>query len=273
MLTQTALPFASPGHFRGLTLQRLFKKVLETGAPHLFISSFNEHIGGRQTPSSPSNNAFNMGLPNDPQRGSVWVDTYASEFSRDIEPTVEGGSRVWDVASSCVTLYKTGKTCATAPNTPCCTTADKEIFVNIWSLTAPGGADYLLTNSPYEREVLKKQGWSENCNAFSNPSAFCVDTNLRDARAGPFIIYSVQQPNTRALYRCFIPQNGKHFFSLASNCEGQKTEFILGYISLARGGETLRALRRCGAPVPGTHVHALDLECDIKDAGVLGYVR
>jgi hypothetical protein len=27
MLSQCALPFASPGHMRGLTLQRLFKKV------------------------------------------------------------------------------------------------------------------------------------------------------------------------------------------------------------------------------------------------------
>jgi hypothetical protein len=47
-----------------------------------------------------------MGLPNDPQSKVVWVDTYASEFSRDIEPTVEGGDTVWQVASSCVQLYK-----------------------------------------------------------------------------------------------------------------------------------------------------------------------
>jgi len=43
-----SLPFAAPGHLRGLTLQRLFKEVLEVGAPHLFMSSFNEAIGGRQ---------------------------------------------------------------------------------------------------------------------------------------------------------------------------------------------------------------------------------
>lgn len=41
MAAQSALPFANPGHLRGLTLQRLFKKVLATGAPHLFMSSFN----------------------------------------------------------------------------------------------------------------------------------------------------------------------------------------------------------------------------------------
>ena len=75
MVAQCSLPWASPGHLRGLTLQRLFAQVLETGAPDLFVSSFNEHIGGRQPPSQPAATAFNMGLPNDPQSKVVWVDT------------------------------------------------------------------------------------------------------------------------------------------------------------------------------------------------------
>ena len=36
-----------------------------------------------------------MGLPNDPQKLAVWVDTYASEFSRDFEPSIEGGNLTW----------------------------------------------------------------------------------------------------------------------------------------------------------------------------------
>jgi hypothetical protein len=75
MLSQSALPFASPGKLRGLTMQRLFKKVLSTKAPELFISSFNEHIGGRQDPVSGGAMAFNMGLPNDPQKASVYKYT------------------------------------------------------------------------------------------------------------------------------------------------------------------------------------------------------
>ena len=51
MLSQCSLPFAAPGHLRGLTLQRTFAKDLELGAPNLFVSSFNEHIGGRQKPA------------------------------------------------------------------------------------------------------------------------------------------------------------------------------------------------------------------------------
>merc|ERR1719291_868550 len=99
---------------RGLTLQRLFKKVLDTSPPNLFMSSFNEHIGGRQAPASKAAVAFNMGMPDDPQRNQVWVDTYAAEYSRDIEPTVEAGSRVYEVAASCVQLYKSGKSCEDA---------------------------------------------------------------------------------------------------------------------------------------------------------------
>lgn len=38
MVAQCALPWASPGHLRGLTLQRLFSKVLDIGAPDLFMS-------------------------------------------------------------------------------------------------------------------------------------------------------------------------------------------------------------------------------------------
>ena len=52
MVSQCALPFASPGHFRGLTMARLFEKVLALSPPHIFLSSFNEHIGGRQAPAS-----------------------------------------------------------------------------------------------------------------------------------------------------------------------------------------------------------------------------
>ena len=57
----------------------------------------------------------------------VWVDTYASEFSRDMEPTVEGGDTVWKVATSCVNMYKASRKCgdADASTELCCTTEDK----------------------------------------------------------------------------------------------------------------------------------------------------
>jgi hypothetical protein len=138
MLAQCAIPWGSPGKLRGLTLQRLFKKVLAVGAPDLFLSSFNEHIGGRQKPSQAASVAGNMGLPYDSQRTEVWVDTYGSEFSRDLEPSEEGGSRVWEVAQSCIALYRQGiSSCDAADgaqDTPCCTTSDKQVWQNVWSV-------------------------------------------------------------------------------------------------------------------------------------------
>jgi len=75
MMAQSSLPFANPGHLRGLTLQRSFKKVLEVGPPHLFMASFNEHTGGRQASAVPANTGILMGLPYDAQNRSVWADT------------------------------------------------------------------------------------------------------------------------------------------------------------------------------------------------------
>ena len=78
MVSQCALPFAAPGHQRGLTAARLFEKVLAAGAPHLFMSSFNEFIGGRQAPASGAKIAFNQGLPTDPQRRRTPQEASAS---------------------------------------------------------------------------------------------------------------------------------------------------------------------------------------------------
>ena len=48
------------------------------------MSSFNEGIGGRQQSVYNAKIAINMGAYNDTvsQRETVWVDSYASEFSR-----------------------------------------------------------------------------------------------------------------------------------------------------------------------------------------------
>lgn len=286
MLSQCALPFASPGHLRGLTLAKLFEKILALRPPQVFLSSFNEHIGGRQAPASGARIAFNMGLPSDPQRDAVWVDSYAAEFSRDIEPSVEGGGRVLAVAASCVALYKRGATCAEAPEEPCCTRADKEIFANAWSLRRSDGSDFLVTPLRGERDALVAGGaWAEQCSPIPNPTAFCVDGREADGRSGPFLLYNVSDVGhprgdgapfpTAPLFRCYTGVN--HFLSRDPACEGATTESVVGYVSLQRGWETLRALRRClAAAGSAVRLHALDLPCDVADPaapGVLGFVR
>jgi len=237
------------------------------------MSSFNEHIGGRQAPISNANTAFNMGLPNDPQKVPVWVDSYGSEFSRDLEPNVEGGNRMMQVTSSCVRLYKQGLTCDKAPQEACCTMDDKDIFKSIYAIVAPGNADYLLTDNPAEVNELKSMGWKETCNPFGGPTTFCVDASMTDGRSTGFILYNTSQADTVPLYRCFNTATGRHSFSLESNCEGSKTEYTLGYISTKRGGEMLRSISRCYGATPNTYVHSLDLPCDKPDGQILGYVR
>jgi len=73
---------------------------------------------------------------------------------------------------------------------------------------------------------------------------------------------------------------GAHFATTDSNCENMGSDAQqLGYIATSRGGEMLRALRRCSVPLatsPGsfTSKHALDLYCDEgTNSTVLGFVR
>ena len=255
---------------------------------HRFPLSSIADIGGRQAPASGARIAFNQGLPKDPQRNAVWVDTYASEFSRDVEPTVEGGRRTWDVAAACIALYKANLSCAAAPASPCCTRADKEIFTSVWALARTDGSDYLLTALAGERAALVAGGgWKESCSAIPNPTAFCVDGGERDGSAGPFIAYNASRvPHPRGdafgalptapLYRCFAA--GRHFVSRDAQCEGAgAAERVLAWVALAPGWEALRALRRCLASAAGpATVHALDVDCAFPDPaapGVLGYVR
>ena len=282
-VSQCALPFASPGHLRGLTLARLFERVLAVSAPDLFLSSFNEHIGGRQAPAYGSAIAFNMGLPADPQKLAVWVDTYASEFSRDIEPSVEGGGRVWEVAVACVQLYKAGLTCATLgpgnATNACCSRADKDIFANAWSLVSKDGSDFYVSSSGSEKVALVANGsYVELCSAIPNPSAFCVDTQEKDGRQGPFMLYSTPDVGTHIptnpIYQCRNKQ-GHNYLSNRSDCEGGVVVGVLGHAAQRGGLEMLRALRRC-LSVAGTPTHALDLPCVAPDPTaptVLGYVR
>ena len=285
MMAQSALPFASPGHMRGLTMQRLFKKVLDVGAPHLFMSSFNELIGGRQQSAYKANTAINMGLPNDAQNRTVWVDSYALEFSRDMEPTVEGGDRVWRVATSCVNMYKAGRKCtdADAAAELCCTTADKQVFANVWSFSRDDGGDYTWTSNSSEAASLaaNRTHWKENCNPVPGSAVFCTDTGLVDARQGPFMLYSVPVDDnpTRPLFRCWSDQGAVmgHFLSIDKECEGRGTlQRTLGHVAVSRGGEMLRGLWRCKSRGQSAIMitHSLDLPCDTpNDPTPLGFVR
>ena len=75
--------------------------------------------------------------------------------------------------------YKAGRQCtdAGAANEPCCTTSDKEVFGNVWSLRSSDHTTATLTQNQTEaREMIRSGGWLERCNPISGPTVFCVDT-------------------------------------------------------------------------------------------------
>eukprot|EP00041_Stephanoeca_diplocostata_P034689 m.1195206 g.1195206 ORF g.1195206 m.1195206 type:complete len:213 (+) comp24562_c1_seq63:70-708(+) len=139
-------------------------------------------------------------------------------------------------------------------------------------------------------------GCGGRCASTIGSSVFCVSGGS-DGRDGPFMVYNTPSaaPGARALYRCSNTSLGAQqaqthahaaampasFLSTDARCEGlgSQPDELIGYIAAQRGGETLRALRRCFPPgdqasLPGARTHALDLEClGHPDGDVLGYVR
>lgn len=89
--------------------------------------------------------------------------------------------------------YKAGKTCEDPhmDSELCCTTEDKEVYANVWSLRShgPTGSDSMLTSNSTEFAQLKSAGWIEQCNPIIGPTVFCVNVSLEDGRAGPFMLW------------------------------------------------------------------------------------
>ena len=222
-----------------------------------------------------------MGLPNDPSRYELFVDTYSAEFSRDIEPSTTYGSYYLDLMASCIRVYKSGATSCSNTAEECCNMSSSAVFSNIWVLETPSDSDCLLTNSANELNTLVASGtYVQVCTPFSGPTDFCVDTSITNGQTGPFIIYSAPvtvagKYTAAALYRCLITENGKHFFSMDPNCEGYTTEFVLGYISPVRVGEMPRTLFRCYNSATGVHYPSLDLPCPAgqSDGAAYGFVH
>jgi hypothetical protein len=82
------------------------------------------------------------------------------------------------------------------------------------------GDDHLFSSSPTE-----------------GPNAGYTDEGLK------FYLFSAGHPTTRPLYRCTINKWGHHFQSLDPNCEGQRVEGILGYVSTVPSDELAVLMR------------------------------
>jgi hypothetical protein len=74
------------------------------------------------------NTGFAMGLPFDAMHNSQWVDTYGSEFSRDIEPTEEYGDYYYNLMASCIRAYRNGSRACQYLKEECCNIANSEKY-------------------------------------------------------------------------------------------------------------------------------------------------
>ena len=56
------------------------------------------------------------------------ADVHGAAFSRDIEPSVEGGTKLYDIMASCVKMFKNGNKGCTGITTkePCCIGAARQ---------------------------------------------------------------------------------------------------------------------------------------------------
>ena len=259
---------------RRLTLKKTFERAFSMHPDLLLLNEWNEHIAipsGRDERAMPGDpidpEAFNMGLEGDtidpgddpksvPDGRSPFVDLYAMDYARDMEPTVENGGQVYDVLRSCMRVYRRGGTSSCSdPNERCCNLGENDHYRNVFSLKSVGG-DYLVTASRGEKAALLASGaWSEIQNRYGGSSDFPQGTSSVDKLSGPFIVDTSPGPNRVELYRC---RAADHFLSLDRNCEHYGNDGPIGFIAERPEGAYLRPLLRCAG---ATHFHALAGSC------------
>ncbi len=274
-----SLPFGSAGKLSGLTLARQFATAFEKRPDYLFISGWNEFIAQPQpNPFGSDPFAKSVGLERDPDGRSLFVDTFGVELGRDIEPTVEQGSFYYDLAASCVRVFranaKTGATTCSDPKEACCTTATADVYRNVWSLTHAGLHDLLLTTSATEKSAVVASGYREVCSRYGSPTLFCLRGDDPDSPMAPFLAFAAAGAGRKPLYRC-LTGGTHHFYTLDSKCEGQTVEAVVAYFADAPTSEMPRRASRCYNAGNGMHFLAIGSACPsgVTDEGVLGYVR
>lgn len=266
-------PFGSAGRLSGLTFKRQFATAFAVKPEYIFISGWNEFTAQPQpNPLASDPYAKSRGMDGDPQGDKLWVDEFGAEFGRDIEPTEEFGSAYYDLAKSCIRVFKKGSVCDASE--PCCDMKSSEDqWANVWTLFHAPTNDWLLTTARTERDALVGAGWREVCARYGTPTVFCSRGDEPKSPGGPFVAFAKDGPGRKALYRCLT--GSKHFYSLDPACEGQKTESALVYLPQSPTSESALRARRCYRAAVGEHFIALGGACPAgaNDEGTLGFVH
>jgi hypothetical protein len=274
-----SLPFGSAGKLSGLTFKRQWATAFAVRPEYVFISGWNEFIAQPQTnPFASDPFAKSMGLEDDPSGRALFVDTFGVELGRDIEPTVEYGTREYDLTKSCVRVFrknaKSGATTCDDPTEPCCDVARSDVYVNVYALHHATAHDALLTTTAAEKSALVAGGgWREVCSRYGSATAFCFRGDDPGTPMAPFIAFAGAGAGRKALYRCLA--GSRHFYTLDAGCEGQTVESVLAWVADGRSSEMPRRASRCYRASTGLHFLAIGATCpaDSTNEGVLGYVR
>jgi len=268
----------SSGANGGLTLKKTFERGLALHPDFLLLTQWNEHIAQPQpfefgaAPIDPE--VFAMGLEGDvrepsddakivPDGRSYFVDQYAFDYTRDIEPAEENQGNTYDVLRSCMRVYRIGGLGNACVNSSerCCQFGENDHFTNVYSLRKKDSAsDYLVTKFVEEKARLLGSGaWIEILNRYAGSSDFPQGTSAEDKYSGPFVLDASPGARRSPLYRCRRATD--HFLSLSEACERERqaSDGLVGYVATAPEGAYLRPLLRC---IKGqTHLHALAAAC------------
>jgi hypothetical protein len=307
-LGYSSLPLDAAGKLDGLTLKRQFSTAIRSGAQWVFMSAWNEWCA--QDQSNPwhdqhgSNTSFSQGLPyaTDPDRFKIFVDTFGTGISRDLEPSVAHGTQLLDIVASCVRVMRLQRLLNTSLADPsdvlpctvageeCCTyRPEAEAWLPAWSLRRASPPDVLVTtNSSQVKSLLSHSGgsnYTEMCAAFGVPTPFCVDGGFALTTAalqGPFQLRQcAQQRSPQAsvqpgsLFTCDTAGRG-HAITLDGTCRDVEgivgSASVVGCVDPSRTSTTPRALFRCLDTDLWTYV--LDSGCGVlpgaTNASLLG---
>lgn len=273
-LGYASLPLQAAGRLDGLTLRKQFETAFQVQPDVLLVNAWNEHIA--QPQANPLDASLgplrrSMGVTGATDAGAdwLWVDMYGAEFSRDLEPTAEGGDAGYQLLQACLSHYRGGHTSCDDSGNACCQLPAGLSWVYSLRAGAQAASDHLLTIDSGERASLVSGGWTELCNPHYGPPGYCG--NGQDV-AAPFRLFPEAGADRRALYRCW--SGGDHFISTDASCEGRETESLLGYMATTRTSAAPRSLTRCYNE-SGWHLHAVDAPCPsgTRAEATLGYVR
>ena len=143
-----------------------------------------------------------MGMsPSDKEGGSLWVDMLGTDVSRDLQPSVEGGTLYWDLLSSCLRVFALAANgsapggCADSSNSPslmaeaCCRKNSSADYATVYSLVylpksgSGGVGDALLTADLGEKKALIAAGGGKSRAITSGATTSSAPVKVRRATA------------------------------------------------------------------------------------------